>query len=79
LPSLQPIGTVRVCRASSDGVPYYKLSRLAILNAHRKHHFGRELVVTVHEWVTTDSQACGGQSVKVMCHSQIQVKAFYAK
>jgi predicted GNAT family N-acyltransferase len=79
LPSLQPIGTVRACRTSSDGVPHYKLGRLAVLNAFRKHHFGRELVVALHEWVTTDYQSRGEQSAKVVCHSQILVKAFYAK
>lgn len=79
LPSLQPIGTVRACRACSGGVPYYKLSRLAVLKAYRKHHLGRELVLALHEWVTTDYQSRGEQSAKVVCHSQIPVKAFYAK
>jgi predicted GNAT family N-acyltransferase len=79
LPSLQPIGTVRAWRASSDGVPQYKLGRLAILKAHRKHRFGRELMLALHDWVTSDYQSRGEQSAKVVCHSQIPVKAFYAK
>jgi hypothetical protein len=79
LPSLQPIGTVRVSRASSQTVPYYKLSRLAVLNQHRGHHFGRELVLALHEWVVADSLSRGVQSTAVVCHSQIPVKAFYAK
>ncbi|KAI0254831.1 acyl-CoA N-acyltransferase [Lactifluus subvellereus] len=80
LPSLQPIGTVRASRTSSQGVPYYKLSRLAVLDEYRKHHFGRELVFALHEWTIADSLSRGDeQSVKVACHSQIPVKAFYAK
>jgi predicted GNAT family N-acyltransferase len=79
LPSLTPIGTVRASRASSDGVPYYKLGRLAVLTAFRKHNFGRELVLALHDWVTTDSQSRGERYAKVVCHSQISVKAFYAR
>jgi GNAT superfamily N-acetyltransferase len=78
-PSLQPIGTVRGWRASSGGVPFYKLSRLAVLEPYRKHQFGRELVVALHEWAATDCQSRGEQSAKVVCHSQLAVKAFYAK
>ncbi|KAI0303961.1 acyl-CoA N-acyltransferase [Russula brevipes] len=76
LPSLQPIGTIR---ASRGGGPCYKLSRLAVHQHHRNHHLGRELVLALHKWVVTDSQSRGGQSAKVVCHSQIAVKAFYAK
>jgi hypothetical protein len=36
-------------------------------------------VLALHEWVTTDYQSRGEQSAKVVCHSQIPVKAFYAK
>jgi hypothetical protein len=79
LPSLEPIGTVRIWRASSGGVPFYKLSRLAVLKPYRNHHFGRELVVALHKWAATDCQSCGEQSAKVVCHSQLPVKAFYAK
>jgi GNAT superfamily N-acetyltransferase len=79
LPTLQPIGTIRASRASSGGVPYYKLSRLAVLKDYRKHHFGRELVLALHKWVTTDSLSRGEHSAKVTCNSQIPVKAFYAK
>ncbi len=79
LPSLQPIGTVRASRASSGGAPYYKLSRLAVLKDFRKHHFGRELLLALHKWVATDALSRGEHSAKVICHSQIPVKAFYAK
>jgi len=79
LPTLQPIGTIRASRASSGGTPYYKLSRLAVLKDFREHHFGRELVLALHKSVTTDSLSRGEHSAKVICHSQISVKAFYAK
>jgi GNAT superfamily N-acetyltransferase len=79
LPTLQPIGTIRTFRALSGGVFYYKLSRLAVLKDFRKHHFGRELVGALHKWVTIDSLSRGEHSAKVICHSQIPVKAFYAK
>ena len=81
LPSLRPIGTIRASRTST-GVPsvdYYKLSRLVVLKEFRKRHFGRELVLALHKWVITDAQSRGEHSAKVICHSQIPVKAFYAK
>jgi predicted GNAT family N-acyltransferase len=79
LPSLQPIGTVRASRASCAGAPYYKLGRLAVLKDFRKQNFGRELVFALHRWVPTDAQSRGEHSAKVVCHSQIPVKVFYAK
>ncbi|KAI9513270.1 acyl-CoA N-acyltransferase [Russula earlei] len=79
LPSLQPIGTVRAVRASSRGVPCYKLGRLAVLKDFRNYHFGRELVFALHEWIITDSRSRGERLAKVVCHSQIPVKAFYAR
>lgn len=81
LPSLQPIGTIRASRAqpSFDGVPYYKLSRLAVLKDYRKYHFGRELVLALHDWVVIDVQSRGEHPATVVCHSQIPVKAFYAR
>jgi predicted GNAT family N-acyltransferase len=79
LPSHTPIGTIRASRASSDGVPYYKLGRLAVLRAFRKQNFGRELVLALHDWVTTDSQSRGERYAKMVCHSQISAKAFYAR
>ncbi|KAH9977658.1 acyl-CoA N-acyltransferase [Lactifluus volemus] len=73
------IGTIRVSRASLHGVPYYKLSRLAVLSQYRKHQFGRQLVLALHEWVQSDALARGEPSATVVCHSQLPVKAFYAK
>jgi len=78
-PSLQPIGTVRASRASCRGVAYYKLSRLAVLKDFRNYKFGRELVLALHQWVATDAQSRGEHSAKVICHSQILAKVFYAK
>lgn len=79
LPSLHPIGTVRASRASCGDAPYYKLSRLVVLKDFRKHNFGRELVLALHRWVATDVQSRGEHSAKLICHSEIPVKAFYAK
>ena len=79
LPSLQPIGTVRAVRASSRDVPYYKLGRLAVLKECRQRHFGRELVLALHNWILIDSQSHGEHLAKVVCHSQLAVRAFYAK
>jgi len=77
LPSLRPIGTIRASRTSNTD--YYKLSRLAVHKDYRKHHFGRELVFALHDWVATDALSCGETSAKVVCHSQIPALAFYVK
>lgn len=78
-PSLTPIGVIRGSKSNETG--YYKLSRLAVLKDYRQFKFGRELVEAFHEWVRTDAQKSGqvDGSVKVVCHSQIPVKGFYAK
>ena len=74
--SLKPIGTIR----ASKGSGYYKLSRLAVLSEWRKHRLGRELVLTLHDWVQRDATASGATgSVKIHCHSQLYAKPFYAK
>lgn len=77
-PSLEPIGTIRVYKM--PGANYYKLSRLAVLKEYRRHRFGRELVLSLHDWVKGQALQEGTlESVKIACHSQIPVKAFYAK
>ncbi len=82
LPSLQPIGTIRASR-TSPVVPnthgHYKLSRLAVHKDYRKHHFGRELVLALHDWVATDVLSHGESSAKVVSNSQIPAIAFYVK
>jgi len=79
MPSLLPIGTIRVSRTSSGGVPCYSMSRFAILKDYRQHGFGRELVQTLHEWVIADSQSRGKQIATVSCHSLVTLKSFYAR
>ncbi|KAF5393045.1 hypothetical protein D9757_001284 [Collybiopsis confluens] len=78
-PSLIPIGVIR---CSQYGPGTYKLSRLAVLKEYRRFKFGVELVQTLHNWIQADAnqgQGQAGGSVKVVCHSQIPVKSFYAK
>ncbi|KAI9467141.1 acyl-CoA N-acyltransferase [Lactarius psammicola] len=77
LPSLRPIGTIRASRTSTTN--YYKLSRLAVHKDYRQLHFGRELVLALHNWVATDALSLGETSAKVVCHSQIPAMAFYVK
>jgi hypothetical protein len=82
-PSLTPIGTIRGTRSEKDGV-YYKLSRLAVLKPYRQFKFGRVLVHGLHDWIKADAKErmpaeSQEQSVKVITHSQIPVKGFYAK
>jgi len=77
LPSLRPIGTIRASRPSNTD--YYKLSRLAVHKDYRKHHFGRDLVLALHDWVSTDALSRGETFAKVVCHSQIPTLAFYVK
>ncbi|KAK7470356.1 hypothetical protein VKT23_001784 [Stygiomarasmius scandens] len=78
-----PIGTIRGTKHSSADGTYYKLSRLAVLKSYRKFKLGRELVGTLHDWIIADAKASGldgtAESVRVVCHSQIPVKGFYAK
>jgi len=77
-PSLTPIGTIRACQM--PGADYYKLSRLAILKDYRKYKFGRALVLALHEWVRRHAQQAGALGpAKIICHSQLPVKGFYAK
>ncbi|KAH7930658.1 acyl-CoA N-acyltransferase [Leucogyrophana mollusca] len=78
VPSLKPIGTIRAYKV--EGANYYKLSRLAVLKEYRQHRFGRDLVFALHDWVKEDAKKTVGLDVaKVVSHSQIPVKSFYAK
>lgn len=77
-PSLTPIGTIRV--HEMPGADYYKLTRLAVLKDYRKYNFGRALVLTLQEWVRRHALQAGAIGpVKIICHSQLAVKRFYAK
>jgi len=77
LPTLEPIGTIRCVK----GKDQYKLSRLAVLKDYRKFRLGRELVLALHDFVSGDAKASGGEQsfARVVSHSQIPVKGFYAK
>lgn len=77
-PSLTPIGTIRVFKM--PGADYYKLTRLAVLKDYRKYKFGQALVLALHEWVRQHAVQDEALSpVKIICHSQLPVKGFYAK
>ncbi|KAF9238757.1 acyl-CoA N-acyltransferase [Melanogaster broomeanus] len=78
VPSLIPIGTIRTYKV--EGANYYKLSRLAVLQAYRQYRFGRDLVLALHRWVKGHANQTGDMQVaKVVCHSQLPVKGFYSK
>ena len=74
-PSLTSIGTIRVYKMPE--ADYYKLTRLAVLKEYRNYKFGRALVLALHEWVR--EHALQDEAVKIICHSQLHVKGFYAK
>lgn len=77
-PSLEPIGTIRAYKM--PGASYYKLSRLAVLKEYRRRRFGRELVMSLHDWVKGQAQQESIlESVQIVSHSQIPVKGFYTK
>ncbi|KAJ2927882.1 hypothetical protein H1R20_g9201, partial [Candolleomyces eurysporus] len=77
VPSLTPVGTIRLHQVKSPSGDYYKLTRLAILKEYRKYRFGRELVESLHEWVK--AHALETNPVTIVCHSQLPVQGFYAK
>ncbi|KAJ7572562.1 acyl-CoA N-acyltransferase [Mycena floridula] len=73
-----PIGTIRGWKTAQD---YYKLTRLAVLSSYRQHKFGRDLVLALHDWVRKHARASSPDimDVKIVAHSQMPVKGFYAK
>ncbi|KAJ2970469.1 hypothetical protein NUW54_g12722 [Trametes sanguinea] len=79
VPSRTPVGTIRCVKLKE----YYKLSRLAVLKDYRKYRFGAALVQSLHDHVKADARASGlagsDAAAKVIAHSQIPVKGFYAK
>lgn len=72
VPSLKPIGTIRAHKVDLASDSYYKLTRLAVLKEYRRHRFGGNLVLTLHEWVKDNARTSGMSVdlVKVVCHSQ---------
>jgi len=76
LPSNTPVGTIRCVK----GKDYYKLSRLAVLKDYRQFRFGRQLVSALHDFVKDDARKSGNPDpTRVISHSQLPVKGFYAK
>jgi predicted GNAT family N-acyltransferase len=72
------VGTVRAVRP--EGASYFKLGRLAVLKEYRQYKFGQELVLALHDWAVAETKRIGGfDHAKVIAHSQIPVKTFYAK
>ncbi|KAL6305793.1 hypothetical protein BKA93DRAFT_824597 [Sparassis latifolia] len=66
---LTPVGTIR---CSSDDVRgYYKLDALAVLQGYRQFHFGRALVLALHDCVRRGLARRGRASATVKAHSQI--------
>lgn len=66
------------------------MSRLAVLKEYRQYSFGRELVEALHKYAVQDATKSLENSadatlvksnnvIRVVSHSQIPVKAFYAK
>jgi len=77
LPAQTPVGTIRCTYNAQKG--YYKLSRLAVLKDYRQHKFGGALVLALHAFVREDAARRGRDSAKIISHSQLPVKGFYAK
>ncbi|KAJ7631756.1 acyl-CoA N-acyltransferase, partial [Mycena rosella] len=73
--SVKSVGTIRGTRPGTyPGIDRYKLSRLAVDKAYRKHRLGRLLVEALHKWAAADAQAPA-----IECHSQLPAMGFYAK
>lgn len=88
VPSLKPVGTIRYTKFKN----YSKLSRLAVLKDYRQHKFGRALVETLHKHAVEDAIQLKSASpnkddilagvqnvIRIVSHSQLPVKAFYAR
>jgi len=74
VPSLEPIGTIRLVKNPR------KLGRLAILPLYRKYKFGAALVLKTHQWVLDEDPSTGGdRPYDIIAHAQLYVKPFYAK
>jgi len=73
LPSLEPIGTIRLT------TPNYKLSRLCVLSPYRKLRFGEVLVKALHTYALQDGRGRSLNQISIVTHSQIPVKSFYKR
>lgn len=68
LPSLEPIGVVRLVLSKG------KVGRLCVLQEYRQHGFGRDLMMKCHELAAS---RLGLKQVEL--HAQIYVIPFYAR
>ncbi|PVG00469.1 acyl-CoA N-acyltransferase [Serendipita vermifera] len=77
VPSLEPIGTVRLVHLSSTEK---KLGRLCVLKEYRNFKFGKDLVLAVHDYLQKQGSPPDAEGpISISLHSQIYVKGFYAK
>ncbi|KDQ08856.1 hypothetical protein BOTBODRAFT_37553 [Botryobasidium botryosum FD-172 SS1] len=73
VPSLEPIGTIRLI------TPKYKLTRLCVLPRYRKLRLGDLLVKELHKYAIQDARTRSLDQITIVTHSQIPVKAFYKR
>lgn len=77
LPSLEPIGTVRLVDLSPTKK---KLGRLCVLKEYRSFKFGKDLILASHQAIIDRARAAGiVEELEVSLHSQLYVKGLYAK
>ena len=77
LPSLEPIGTVRLIDLSPTKK---KLGRLCVLKEYRSFKFGRDLILASHKAIVDRARAAGVvEEIEVSLHSQLYVKGLYTK
>jgi predicted GNAT family N-acyltransferase len=77
LPSLEPIGTVRLIDLSPTKK---KLGRLCVLKEYRSFKFGKDLILASHKAIVDRAQAAGiVEKLEISLHSQLYVKGLYAK
>lgn len=83
VPSLEPIGTIRIVNIATYAK---KLGRLCVLKEYRSFKFGRDLVLASHDHIlqqaklAKESEAESGPTeLTISLHSQIYVKGFYTK
>lgn len=77
LPSLEPIGTVRLIDLSPTKK---KLGRLCVLKEYRSFKFGKALVLASHKAIIDRARAASiAEELEVSLHSQLYVKGLYTK
>ncbi|KAF7352494.1 Glucosamine 6-phosphate N-acetyltransferase [Mycena venus] len=78
-PTVKSVGTIRgTTPGVYPSVDRYKLSRMAVDKAYRKHRFGHLLVRSLHKWIQEDAKAAN-RPAEVECHSHVFTMGFYAK